>query len=55
MKAWVKLWVGLLGTIPSNLLKRMAGTTRLELATSAVTESLAHITYWNLTVLTARC
>ena len=37
MKAWVKLWVGLLGTIPSNLLKRMAGTTRLELATSAVT------------------
>ncbi len=34
--------------------KRMAGTTRLELATSAVTESLAGVTYWNLTVLTAR-
>jgi len=32
----------------------MAGTTRLELATSAVTESLADVTYWNLTVLTAR-
>ena len=37
MKAWVKLWVGLLGTIPSNLLKRMAGTTGLEPAASAVT------------------
>jgi hypothetical protein len=34
--------------------KEMAGTTRLELATSAVTESLADVTYWNLTVLTAR-
>ena len=33
---------------------KMAGTTRLELATSAVTESLADVTYWNLTVLTAR-
>src|ERR1035441_5296406 len=37
MKMWVGLWVGVLGAIPSNLLKRMAGTTRLELATSAVT------------------
>ena len=37
MRLWVKLWVGLLSAIPSNLLKRMAGTTRLELATSAVT------------------
>ena len=37
MKAWVKLWVGLLGAIPSNLLKRMAGTTGLEPAASAVT------------------
>ena len=36
-------------------MKRMAGTTRLELATSAVTESLANVTYWKLTVLTARC
>jgi hypothetical protein len=34
---WVELWVGVFGAIPSNLLKRMAGTTRLELATSAVT------------------
>jgi hypothetical protein len=32
----------------------MAGMTRLELATSAVTESMAGVTYWNLTVLTAR-
>jgi hypothetical protein len=54
MRVWVQMWVGLLGAIPSNLLKRMAGTTRLELATSAVTESLADVTYWNLTVLTAR-
>ena len=30
-----------------KLFKRMAGTTRLELATSAVTESLADVTYWN--------
>ena len=37
MKVWVKLWVGLLGAIPSNLLKRMAGTTGLEPAASAVT------------------
>ena len=37
MRVWVKLWVGVLGAIPSNLLKGMAGTTRLELATSAVT------------------
>ena len=37
MRVWVQMWVGLLGAIPSNLLKRMAGTTRLELATSAVT------------------
>ena len=34
---WVELWVGVVGTIPSNSLKGMAGTTRLELATSAVT------------------
>jgi len=33
----------------------MAGTTGLEPAASAVTESLADVTYWNLTVLTARC
>jgi len=32
----------------------MAGTTGLEPATSAVTESLADVTYWELTVLTAR-
>ncbi len=37
MKAWVQLWVGLLGTIRSNSLKRMAGTTGLEPAASAVT------------------
>ncbi len=37
MRLWVKLWVGLLGAIPSNLLKRMAGTTGLEPAASAVT------------------
>ncbi len=37
MTAWVKLWAGLLGAIPSNLLKRMAGTTGLEPAASAVT------------------
>jgi hypothetical protein len=41
------LWVGLLGAIPSNLLKRMAGTTGLEPAASAVTESLANVTDWN--------
>ena len=35
-------------------LKKMAGTTGLEPAASAVTESLADVTYWNLTVLTAR-
>jgi hypothetical protein len=40
--------------ISLTLLERMAGTTRLELATSAVTESLVDVTYWNLTVLTAR-
>ena len=40
--------------ISASALERMAGTTRLELATSAVTESLADVTYWNLTVLTAR-
>ena len=34
---WVELWVGILGTIPSNSLKRMAGTTGLEPAASAVT------------------
>ena len=34
---WVELWVGIFGTIPSNLLKRMAGTTGLEPAASAVT------------------
>src|ERR1700728_2760307 len=37
MRVWVKLWVGLLGAIPSNLLERMAGTTGLEPAASAVT------------------
>ena len=37
MKAWVKLWVEVLGAIPSNSLKRMAGTTGLEPAASAVT------------------
>ena len=37
MTLWVKLWVGLLGSIPSNLLKRMAGTTGFEPAASAVT------------------
>ena len=37
MRVWVKLWVGLLGAIPSKLLKRMAGTTGLEPAASAVT------------------
>jgi hypothetical protein len=37
MTAWVQLWVGLLGAIPSNSLKRMAGTTGLEPAASAVT------------------
>jgi hypothetical protein len=37
MTVWVQLWVGLLGAIPSNLLKRMAGTTGLEPAASAVT------------------
>jgi hypothetical protein len=34
---WVELWVGVFGAIPSNLLKRMAGTTGLEPAASAVT------------------
>ena len=37
MRVWVQMWVGLLGAIPSNLLKRMAGTTGLEPAASAVT------------------
>ena len=37
MRMWVQLWIGLLGAIPSNLLKRMAGTTGLEPAASAVT------------------
>jgi hypothetical protein len=37
MRVWVKLWVGVLKPIPSNLLKRMAGTTGLEPAASAVT------------------
>ena len=37
MRVWVQLWVGFLGTIPSNRLKRMAGTTGLEPAASAVT------------------
>jgi hypothetical protein len=31
------LWVGVFGVTSDNSLKRMAGTTRLELATSAVT------------------
>jgi hypothetical protein len=34
---WVQLWVGVLGAIPFNSLKRMAGTTGLEPAASAVT------------------
>jgi hypothetical protein len=34
---WVQLWVGVAGTIPSNPLKEMAGTTGLEPAASAVT------------------
>jgi hypothetical protein len=34
---WVELWVGLFGPIPSKHLKRMAGTTGLEPAASAVT------------------
>jgi hypothetical protein len=54
MRTWVQLWVGLLGAIPSNSLKRMARTTGLEPAASAVTESLADVTYWKSTVLTAR-
>ena len=37
-----------------SLLERMAGTTGLEPAASAVTESLADVTYWKSTVLTAR-
>ena len=37
MKMWAGLWVGVFGAIPSNLLKRMAGTTGLEPAASAVT------------------
>jgi hypothetical protein len=37
MTVWVKSWVGLLGATRSNLLKRMAGTTGLEPAASAVT------------------
>ena len=37
MRAWVQLWVGVLGAIPSNALKGMAGTTGLEPAASAVT------------------
>jgi len=41
------MWVGVSGVTSGNSLKRMAGTTRLELATSAVTESLADVTYWN--------
>ena len=49
---WIRLWIGLLEPIPSNLLKRMAGTTRLELATSAVTgqrsNRLSYVPGWNL-------
>ena len=37
MRVRVKLWVGVLKPIPSNSLKRMAGTTGLEPAASAVT------------------
>jgi hypothetical protein len=37
VEMWAELWVGVLGSIPSNLLKRMAGTTGLEPAASAVT------------------
>jgi hypothetical protein len=49
-----RLWTRKLRKNRCNPFKRMAGTTRLELATSAVTESLADVTDWNLTVLTAR-
>jgi hypothetical protein len=37
-----------------SALERMAGTTRLELATSAVTGQQRRVTYWISTVLTAR-
>jgi hypothetical protein len=46
--------VGPFREIGRTLLEGMAGTMGLEPAASAVTESLAHVTYWNLTVLTAR-
>jgi hypothetical protein len=51
----VPFWVldGFVRTSASAL-ERMAGTTGLEPATSAVTESQADVTYWKLTVLTAR-
>ena len=51
---WVRLWVRVIGVRSDNSMRRVAGTTRLEIATSAVTESLADVTYWNLTVPTAR-
>ena len=47
---WVELWVGVLGSIPSNLLKRMAGTTGLEPAASAVTGQQQRVSHWNQTV-----
>jgi hypothetical protein len=34
---WAGLWVGLFGRLLSKSMKKLAGTTRLELATSAVT------------------
>ena len=36
-KLWVELWVGVFKQLLSKSLKKLAGTTRLELATSAVT------------------
>jgi hypothetical protein len=44
MRVWVKLWVGVLKPIPSNLLKGMAGTTGLEPAASAVTVVIKTVT-----------
>jgi len=44
MRVWVKVWVGVLKPIPSNLLKRMAGTTGLEPAASAVTVTISLVT-----------
>jgi len=40
----MRLWVGVSGVTSGNSLKELAGTTRLELATSAVTGPRAHVT-----------